>query len=106
LLSNALKYSPAGGVVAIRLDLDEESAVLSVHDEGMGIPAEDQPRIFEKFFRAPEAAAAVGGTGLGLAVAREIVETHGGQMRVASEPGSGSTFWVVLPARALNAFAR
>jgi signal transduction histidine kinase len=106
LLSNALKYSPAGGVVAIRLDLDEESAVLSVHDEEMGIPAEDQPRIFEKFFRAPEAAAAVGGTGLGLAVAREIVETHGGQMRVASEPGSGSTFWVVLPARALNAFAR
>jgi signal transduction histidine kinase len=97
LLSNAIKYSPEGGRVGLRLTADERGTELSVVDEGMGIPAADQARIFEKFFRGPDAASAIGGTGLGLAVAREIVASHGGRIEVESEPGRGSTFTVRLP---------
>jgi signal transduction histidine kinase len=97
LLSNAIKYSPAGGVVRVHVELEGERAVLMVNDQGMGIDAEDRERVFEKFFRSSEASARIAGTGLGLAVAREIVETHGGEIRVQSEPGSGSTFWIELP---------
>jgi signal transduction histidine kinase len=97
LLSNAIKYSPAGGRVRVLLEANERDARLSVADEGMGIPAADQARIFEKFFRGADAASAIGGTGLGLAVAREIVTSHGGRIDVESEPGRGSTFTVRLP---------
>ena len=97
LLSNAIKYSPAGGRVRLLLTANERSAQLSVVDEGMGIPAADRARVFEKFFRGPGAASAIGGTGLGLAVAREIVASHGGRIEVESEPGQGSTFTVRLP---------
>jgi signal transduction histidine kinase len=97
LLSNAIKYSPAGGRVQLLLTADERGAKLSVSDEGMGIPTEDLGRIFEKFFRGADAASAIGGTGLGLAVAREIVVSHGGRIEVESEPGHGSTFTVTLP---------
>jgi signal transduction histidine kinase len=97
LVSNAIKYSPDGGVVTVSLSLDGSSAVLAVTDPGIGIADGDRDRIFEKFFRAEEAAAATGGTGLGLAVAREIVESHGGAISVRSKPGSGSTFTVTLP---------
>jgi two-component system sensor histidine kinase VicK len=97
LLSNAIKYSPSGGRVRLLLTANERNAQLSVVDEGMGIPVADRARIFEKFFRGPGAAAAIGGTGLGLAVAREIVTSHGGRIEVESEPGQGSTFTVRLP---------
>jgi signal transduction histidine kinase len=97
LISNAIKYSPAGTTVGVRLSVDGESALLAVTDAGMGIAVADRERIFEKFFRASEAAAATGGTGLGLAVAREIVQSHGGDIVVESELGSGSRFAVTLP---------
>lgn len=97
LLSNAIKYSPSGGRVSLLLTANERGAELSVEDDGMGIPAADRARIFEKFFRGSDAASAIGGTGLGLAVAREIVNSHGGRIEVESEPGRGSTFTVSLP---------
>jgi len=97
LLSNAIKYSPAGGVVRVHVELEGDRAVLMVNDQGMGIDEADRERVFEKFFRSSEASARIAGTGLGLAVAREIVETHGGEIRVQSEPGAGSTFWIELP---------
>jgi len=97
LLSNAIKYSPSGGRVRFLLTANEKRAEFSVVDEGMGIPEAERARIFEKFFRGTEAASAIGGTGLGLAVAREIVTSHGGRIEVESEPGRGSTFVVRLP---------
>ena len=96
LLSNALKYSPNGGEIGVGIRADGKNAVIAVSDQGIGIRPEDSERIFEKFFRAPEAAT-VGGTGLGLAVAREIVLSHGGGVAVDSRPGSGSTFTVTIP---------
>jgi signal transduction histidine kinase len=97
LLSNAIKYSPADGRVHVRLELDDDGAHLSVVDEGMGIPEDDHDRVFEKFYRGADAASAIGGTGLGLAVAREIVTSHGGEIGVESEARQGSTFTVRLP---------
>jgi signal transduction histidine kinase len=96
LFSNALKYSD-GGDVRVRVTVEREGARVSVSDDGMGIPEDDQKKIFDKFFRGPEAAATIGGTGLGLAVAREIVASHGGTISVVSEPGAGATFTVELP---------
>jgi signal transduction histidine kinase len=100
LYSNAIKYSPAGGQIRVELRGNGDRVTLSVEDEGMGIAPEDQERVFDKFFRSAEAASAIGGTGLGLAVAREIVETHGGSIEVRSEPGEGSRFRIALPVRA------
>ena len=97
LLSNAIKYSPDGGPVLVRLTAGAGQVRLAVADEGMGIPADEQERVFEKFFRGAAAASAIGGTGLGLSVAREIVASHGGRIELRSEPGRGSTFTVVLP---------
>jgi signal transduction histidine kinase len=96
LFSNALKYSD-GGDVRVRVTVEREGARVSVSDDGMGIPEDDQKKIFDKFFRGPEAAATIGGTGLGLAVARETVASHGGTISVVSEPGAGATFTVELP---------
>jgi signal transduction histidine kinase len=97
LLSNAIKYSPPGAEVRVVLGQDDGVARLSVEDEGMGIPPADRARVFEKFYRGAEAASAIGGTGLGLAVAREIVTSHGGDIDVESEMSRGSTFTVELP---------
>jgi signal transduction histidine kinase len=97
LLSNAIKYSPLGGRVRVVLTSSESGVRLSVGDEGMGIPAEDRASIFDKFFRGADTASAIGGTGLGLSVAREIVISHGGAIEVESEAGRGSTFTVTLP---------
>jgi len=97
LLSNAIKYSPAGAEVRVLLELEDGGARLSVVDEGMGISADDHGRVFEKFYRGSDAASAIGGTGLGLAVAREIVTSHGGEIGVESETSRGSTFTVRLP---------
>jgi signal transduction histidine kinase len=97
LFSNSIKYSPEGGVVEVRLRTERSTARLSVTDDGVGIPREYQHRIFEKFFRGGATAAGIGGTGLGLAVAREIVEAHGGELGFRSTEGVGSTFWLRLP---------
>ena len=103
LLSNAIKYSPPGAEVRVVLSQDDGRARLSVVDEGMGIPPADRERVFEKFYRGSEAASAIGGTGLGLAVAREIVTSHGGDIDVESEMSRGSTFTVELPVGAAAA---
>jgi signal transduction histidine kinase len=96
LLSNAIKYSPAGTRVRLALDADDGHARIAVSDEGAGISEEDRRRIFEKFYRGL-AASGVGGTGLGLAVARELVHSHGGLIELESSVGHGSTFVVSLP---------
>jgi signal transduction histidine kinase len=100
LLSNAIKYSPDGGEVRVAARRAGADALFAVSDDGVGIRPEDAERIFEKFFRTPEATRTVGGTGLGLAVAREIVVSHGGVLEVDSTPGEGSTFVVKVPLQA------
>ena len=96
LLSNAVKYSPNGGVVEVRLVADAAEARLAVADRGVGIRAEDVPRLFDRFYRATSTVR-MPGLGLGLYITRMLVEAHGGSVRVASMPGEGSTFTVVLP---------
>lgn len=95
LLSNAIKYG-AGRPIEIGVDSDDRSARLSVRDQGIGIPLEKQTRIFERFERGVSKSD-YGGFGLGLWIVRQIVDAHGGAIRVASEPGRGSTFEVTLP---------
>ena len=96
LLENACKYSPPGSEVAVTLRRSDGHAEVSVSDQGMGIPADEVPRIFERFYRARNAGS-VPGMGIGLAVAREIVERHGGSLTVESEEGRGATFRLQLP---------
>ena len=98
LLSNAIKYSQEGSRVELAAQKDGYRVRMTVRDEGRGIPAEQQERIFTKFFRGDAGATGITGTGLGLAVSREIVEAHGGRIGFDSDVGSGSTFWVELPA--------
>jgi two-component system, OmpR family, sensor histidine kinase BaeS len=96
LLSNALKFTPAGGVVTIRTRRDGPSAVLEVADTGIGIPADELPRVFERFWRG-EAAAQTSGSGIGLAVAAELARAHGGTLTAASQPGEGTRLTLTLP---------
>jgi two-component system, OmpR family, sensor histidine kinase MtrB len=97
LLSNAIKYSPEGGKVELVAVRSEEGVRIAVRDEGLGIPEDQQSRIFTKFFRGDAGATGITGTGLGLAVSREIVEAHGGSIGFDSDPGAGTTFWLELP---------
>jgi signal transduction histidine kinase len=98
LLDNAVKYTPAGGEISIALRSNTGNAQIIVSDTGMGIPAADQPRIFDRFYRVDKARSrAQGGAGLGLSIARWIVEGHGGTITVESSPGQGSVFTVELP---------
>ncbi len=101
LLSNAIKYSPAGGEVQIRAAQLGDEAWVWVQDHGLGIPANHQDRIFTKFFRGDVGRErGISGTGLGLMLARQIVEAHGGEVGFESEEDVGSTFWFWLPAAA------
>jgi signal transduction histidine kinase len=98
LVSNAVKYTPPGGRVTVKAWLEEAEIRLEVSDTGIGIPEEALPRIFTEFYRARNAKAMEeDGTGLGLVIAREAVERHGGQIMVRSAVGRGSTFAVSLP---------
>ncbi|HAD04308.1 MAG TPA: PAS domain-containing sensor histidine kinase, partial [Desulfuromonas sp.] len=99
LVDNAVKYTPAGGSVTLTATAEEDRVVVAVRDTGIGIPSRDLPRIFERFYRVDKARSRkLGGTGLGLAITKHIVQTHGGEVRVQSEPGTGSTFSILLPA--------
>jgi PAS domain S-box-containing protein len=98
LLSNAIKYSPGGGRVTVHARAEDEELVLCVSDQGIGIPPDEQEKIFDRFYRVEsEVSRQVQGIGLGLAVCCGIVEAHGGRIRVESVPGEGSTFSVYLP---------
>lgn len=98
LVSNALRYTPAGGMVALSLWVDGRAVVVSVADTGCGIAEENLPRVFDRFWRADSARGrSTGGSGLGLAIARQIVDDHGGTISVASRPGEGATFTLRLP---------
>ena len=96
LIDNAIRHSPDGGEVRVRVRTDRRSATLVVEDDGPGIPPADMPHVFERFWRAP--GAPKGGTGLGLAIAASIVELHGGRIGVSNRPGGGAMFIVHLPA--------
>jgi signal transduction histidine kinase len=98
LISNAIKYSPAGGEVSISVALENRSATIRVEDQGLGIAPEHLERIFEQFYRVPlKEAWRIEGSGLGLSIARAIVEKHGSIIQVESTPGHGSVFTFALP---------
>ena len=96
LLDNALKYTPEGGGVAVKLREEDHMAVLEVSDTGVGIAEDELPLVFERFYRTDHSRAD-GGAGLGLSIARQIAESHGGEIRARSVPGEGSTFALLLP---------
>ncbi|ABQ24243.1 sensor histidine kinase [Geotalea uraniireducens] len=98
IISNALKYSPKEALVSIGARREADNVTIWIKDEGMGIPAELHEKIFEKFYRVDNTdLRMIGGTGLGLALVREIVNAHGGRVWVESAVGKGSTFFVALP---------
>jgi signal transduction histidine kinase len=96
LLGNALKFTPAGGTVTIRTGQHGADATLEVADTGVGIPADELPRIFDRFWRG-QAAAQTSGSGIGLAIAAELVRAHGGTLTADSEPGQGAKLTLTLP---------
>jgi len=98
LVTNALRHTPEGGQVTLAAQAGEGAVVVSVSDTGAGIPAEELPYIFERFWRGEKSRSrAGGGSGLGLAIARQLVELHGGAIHVESAPGQGARFWFTLP---------
>ncbi len=97
LLSNAVKYSPQGGPISVRAWLESDAVCVSVQDSGIGVPPELQPRLFERFYRVDMSNSAVGGTGLGLTICKQLVEMHGGRIWMENTPGQGSTFCFTLP---------
>lgn len=98
LLDNAIKYTPAGGKVSVELAREQEDVTLTVTDNGTGIPPEDLPFIWERFYKADKAHSRTNhGTGLGLSIAREIIDRHGAKVNVESEPGKGTTFVLQFP---------
>ena len=106
LLHNAVKFSPEGGPVVIRVRQDRDEVITSVEDRGVGIPKSSLSRIFERFYKVDRARVRGGGTGLGLSIARHVVEGHGGRIWVESEEGVGSRFFFALPIYHPNADLR
>jgi len=98
LIENAMKYTPPGGSVYVEAEAEEDQLILRVRDTGPGIPPQDQPYLFDKFFRASNAPENAPGTGLGLSIVKSIVDQHDGRIWVESELGQGATFTIVLPA--------
>lgn len=98
IMNNAIKYSPDGGVVTCRLIETHNNVIMSIADQGLGIPRADIPHVFDRFYRVDKARSrAQGGTGLGLAISKEVVQSLGGKIWVESREGHGSTFYISLP---------
>ena len=98
ILNNAIKYSPDGGKIKVTMKTTDDQMILSISDQGLGIPKQDLPRIFDRFYRVDRARSrAQGGTGLGLSIAKEIIKQHKGFIWAKSIYGKGSTFTIVLP---------
>jgi len=98
LLGNAIKYTPDGGRVTVQVEVEDEKLLVQVADNGIGISEEDAPRVFEKFYRAKDARVSkITGSGLGLALARQVIQLHGGDITVESRIDKGSTFTLALP---------
>lgn len=103
IMNNAIKYSPDGGVITVRLLQAQKHVILSISDQGLGIPRKDLNKIFDRFYRVDKARSRKqGGTGLGLAISKEIVEAHHGRIWADSAEGSGSTFYISLPYEAIS----
>jgi signal transduction histidine kinase len=102
LLENAVNYGPEGGTIVMRVERHDARIVLSVADEGPGIPEADLPRVFERFYRVDKARARTardpGGTGLGLAIVKHLIALHGGRVSAANRPEGGAIFRIELPA--------
>ena len=97
LIGNAVKYTPKDKKVSIKLHNEDNQIVFKVSDQGTGIPPEDQPHIFEKFYRAANISKRIAGSGLGLAIVKTIVDSHQGRIWFESKENEGSTFFVLLP---------
>jgi two-component system phosphate regulon sensor histidine kinase PhoR len=106
MVDNALKYTPPGGRIRVRWSAEAERVCLEVEDSGIGIPAQDLPRIFERFYRVDKARSReMGGTGLGLSIVKHLAQAMNGAVSAKSQPGAGSTFQVTLPRAGQNGFA-
>ncbi len=98
ILDNAIKYSEKESTVYVECSSMEKEIIISIRDQGIGIPKEHLPRLFERFYRVDKARSRkLGGTGLGLAIVKHIIHTHGGYVTVESNPGEGSIFIIHLP---------
>jgi len=98
IMNNAIKYSPDGGIITVKLMETHNNIVLSINDQGLGIPKKDLTKIFDRFYRVDKARARQqGGTGLGLAISREVIKAHGGAIWAESRENRGSTFYIMLP---------